>query len=144
MTWLECTNTASRLVGIGLLVMLLHHGQESRDTLERVFLDGKQEREQIATDLAERAHVLEVRVKEIAHGVAVETEHRSERVQKSFEALNEKIDVNTAISSEAATASHQAEVVANDVNAKIQNTNDRVTELAEEILKALRDGKRKP
>jgi len=131
------------LIMLGLLVMLLKHGQESREKLEAVLLADRREREDIARDLSMRTSALEQRAADLAALLADDTAARSERVDQNFATLTEKLDENTRVSSAAADASHQAEAAAIDVNAKIQDTNDRVTELAQQILDAIKRAKRK-
>ncbi len=121
------------LVMLGLLVMLLKHGQESREKLEAVLMADRTERER---DLAQRTATLEQRAKALAALLARDTAAQSERVEQSFATLTEKLDENTRVSAEAADASHKAEV-------KIQSTNDRVAEFAEAILNEIKHSKRK-
>ncbi len=119
---------AEHLAIITLVVRVLQQNIGTLLELQNTSDRDRSLRERALAELAARTSVVERQARDLATQTA-------ERVDSKLESISTQIDMNTEMTSKAASASAEAAEVANRVNEKIADTNKRVEELHETIQK---------
>lgn len=126
-----------QLVSLGMLLLVLrtnvdeiHQAQLDRQAWDLELLKNQKDREDVLFELSVRADNLAETSRVLAEQVASRASHE-------FKMIHEKLDENMKATVNTSETSTKAETTANETNQKIQQTNERVKDLAQMILMTL-------